>query len=65
MTKKEKEKLKGYWRWLVAKTEEYQERSKNPINSNAGTHFERGHADGFIIARTELENVFYPMLDDY
>jgi len=65
MTKSEKGKLKKVWRWLVAKTEEFQERSKSPDASSNGSHFDSGHASAFIMTRTELEREFYPLLDDY
>lgn len=52
------EKLKEYRSWLVEKTDEYNERAKNPNNSSNGTHFERGAMDGFIKSRAKLEMLF-------
>ena len=52
------EKLMEFRQWLIDKTEEYQARAKAPDASSEGAHFDRGHADGFIQARAQLEKLF-------
>ena len=58
MTKQEKEKLNEFRDWLISETEKYQERAKSPNASPCGSHYDRGHASGFILARGKLEELF-------
>lgn len=64
MTNKEKEKLLGFRQWLIAKEEEWHEKSKDVSNSRCCEHYCRGNADGLIRARAEYETLF-DFLDDY
>lgn len=58
MTKQEKEKLNELRDYLISETERYQELACQPNASSCGSHFDRGRADGFIIARAKLEELF-------
>jgi hypothetical protein len=58
MTKQEKEKLNKFREWLVSETEKYQKRSTNSNASDCGKHYDRGQANGLILARGELEKTF-------
>jgi len=58
MTKQERQKLNEFRDWLISETERYQERAKNPDASACGKHYDRGTANGFIQARSELEKTF-------
>ena len=58
MTKQEKEKLLKFRKWLVDRTERYQELACQPNASNCGRHYDRGNASGFIQARAKLEDLF-------
>lgn len=58
MTKEEKEKLNEFRDWLISETEKYQQRANNPDASVCGKHYDRGQANGFILARGKLEKLF-------
>lgn len=58
MTIEEKEKLFQYREWLLVGTEEFIERSKMSNVSTQGSHYDRGNANGLILARAKLEELF-------
>lgn len=58
MTKQEKEKLIKLREWLVSETENYQKKSTVHNASDCGKHYDRGTANGLILARGELEKTF-------
>lgn len=52
------DKLMQLREWLVSETERFQEQSKAPNASPEGSHYDRGHASAFIMARDKLEELF-------
>lgn len=52
------ERLNEFRNFLISETERFQERAKSPNASPCGSHFDRGHADGFIMSRAKLEELF-------
>lgn len=50
--------LNKFRKYLIEKTEFFQEKAKDKNASPCGEHYRRGNANGLIIARAELEEIF-------
>lgn len=51
-------KILKYRETLISETERFIEKSKSSNASPQGSHFDRGWANGFISARSKLEELF-------